>query len=219
MRKPGEVIVWDLPIRLFHWSLLPLLGFSWWSGEAGGLWLRYHFWSGRVVLALVLFRLVWGLIGSEHARFANFLRGPGAVIRSLRELFRRPEEPPPPGHNPAGGWAVVAMLLVLLVQAVTGLFANDDLFNEGPLYAKVGKATSDLLTHWHHLGFRLLLGLVALHLLAVAIHTVVRGEPLVRTMVSGRRAVVGKPPALRSGLLAAGLFAVIALAAGWLTTP
>lgn len=191
--KLTSVTVWDLPVRLFHWALVGLLGFSWWSGEEGGMALERHLWAGYAVLALVLFRCVWGCVGSATARFTHFVRGPRTVLASLPELASaRPLHVA--GHNPLGGWMVLALLLVLLVQTATGLFANDDLFNEGPLYAHVGKALSDTLTGLHHLNFKLLLALVALHVAAIAWHRVRKGEKLVSAMVHGRKALPAPAP-------------------------
>lgn len=189
------VRVWDLPVRLFHWGIVALLGYSWWSGEEGGMTLEYHMWSGYAVLTLVLFRVLWGFAGSGTARFASFVRGPAAVLASLRELgSARPLHLA--GHNPLGGWMVLALLLCLLVQTSSGLFANDDLFNEGPLYEHVSKALSDTLTAVHHLNFGLLLGLVALHVAAVAWHRLRKGERLVGAMIHGRKRLDGPAPAL-----------------------
>jgi len=129
------VRVWDLPVRLFHWLIVVLLAVSWWSAEQGGVMLKYHMWSGFTVLTLVLFRVAWGFVGSRYARFTDFVHGPRQVFGTLGALFdRRPLAIA--GHNPLGGWMVVALLVCLLVQTMTGLFANDDLFNEGPLYSQ-----------------------------------------------------------------------------------
>lgn len=178
--------VWDLPVRLFHWSLLALVCFSWWSGEQGEMWLKYHFWSGYAILTLVLFRTGWGFWGSHYARFAQFLRGPVAVLHSWRELWTaRPMAVL--GHNPVGGWMVIALLLGLAVQTVTGLFANDDIMWEGPLYAHVSKDLSDRLTGIHELNFNLLLALVAVHVAAIAWHRWRKGERLVRAMLTGEK--------------------------------
>ncbi|MGE3772500.1 MAG: cytochrome b/b6 domain-containing protein [Gammaproteobacteria bacterium] len=191
----STVRVWDLPVRLFHWAIVALLGYSWWSGEEGGMMLEYHMWSGYAVLTLVLFRVLWGFAGSGTARFADFVRGPAAMLASLRELWSaRPLHFA--GHNPLGGWMVLALLACLLVQTLSGLFANDDLFNEGPLYKHVGKALSDTLTGVHHLNFGVLLALVALHVAAVAWHRLRKGERLVGAMIHGRKSLDAPAPVL-----------------------
>ncbi|MEQ8663939.1 MAG: cytochrome b/b6 domain-containing protein [Gammaproteobacteria bacterium] len=180
------VHVWDLPVRLFHWLLVIAIPFSWWSAEEGGVMLKYHMWCGYTIFGLVLFRLGWGFLGTRYARFADFVHGPRRMFAAFGELFdRRPLAVP--GHNPLGGWMVVLMLLVLAVQVGSGLFANDDLFNEGPLYALVGKDASDRLTALHHFNFSLLSGLIVVHVAAIAWHRVRKGEHLVRAMVTGRK--------------------------------
>ena len=181
------VLVWDLPTRIFHWLLVALVAFSFYTGKTGGTLMQYHEWSGVAILVLVFFRVCWGFLGGAHARFTGFLKGPREVWRYATGLFGRDYQPHL-GHNPMGGWSIVAMLAALLVQAGTGLFANDDIFTEGPLYAWVSKETSDWLTGIHHLNQNILLGLVALHLGAIVFHFVVKRENLVTPMLTGRKA-------------------------------
>jgi len=181
-----RVHVWDVPVRLFHWLLVAAVAFSWWSAEEGGVMLKYHMWSGYGIFGLVLFRLGWGFAGSSYARFASFVHGPRRVLGTLGELFSaRPLAWA--GHNPLGGWMVLALLAVLAVQVATGLFANDDLFNEGPLYARVGKDASDWLTGAHHVNFSVLMVLAGVHVLAIVWHRLRKGEHLVRAMFTGRK--------------------------------
>ena len=193
--REREVLVWDLPVRLCHWAFVALCGFSWWSAAEGGLTLQYHMWSGYALLTLVLFRLLWGCVGSEPARFRAFLRGPRRVLGCIGELLG-PRPLAIAGHNPLGGWMVMLLLLALLAQAVSGLFANDDLLNEGPLYRHVGKDLSDWFTGIHHLNFTVLLALVAVHVCAIAWHRFRKGEHLVASMVHGRKQVSGNAPRL-----------------------
>lgn len=171
--------LWDLPMRLFHWGLVVLLANAWLSQQRG--WMEVHRWNGYLLLTLLGFRLLWGWIGSRHARFGDFLYRPGQVWRYLRG---RPVAYG--GHNPAGGWAVLAMLALLLVQGVTGLFATDEILFEGPLYPAVASDTAAWLTRWHKLNSDLLLGLVGLHLVALAVHRLVHGERLIGAMLTGR---------------------------------
>ena len=177
------VKVWDLPTRLFHWTLVALMIAQWLTAEESST-MDWHIWGGYAVLALVLFRLIWGFVGSETARFSDFLRGPGAALAYVRALLRG-ETPHYLGHNPLGAWSIVAMLVLLLVQAGTGLFANDDILIEGPLYAWVSKGTSDWLTTVHKLNFNLLLLMIAVHLSAVLFYLLVKHENLIHPMLSG----------------------------------
>jgi cytochrome b len=127
-----RVFVWDSPTRLFHWLLVISVIISFVTGNIGGNAMQYHEWGGFAILALLLFRLVWGLVGSRKSRFVTFVYGPSAVISYARALHRR-NSAHYLGHNPLGGWSIIALLFTLLVQAVTGLFANDDILTEGPL--------------------------------------------------------------------------------------
>ncbi len=193
--SPGEQVkVWDLPVRLFHWLLVGLLALSWYTGETGGLdEMTWHMWSGSAVLALVLFRIGWGVVGSTTARFGHFVHGPSEAARDAASLLRR-RPPAHVGHPPLGGWMVVLMLACLLVQAGTGLFANDDIFTEGPLTGWVSKETSDWLTTIHKWNFELLLVLAGVHLAAVMYYVLVLRTNLVKAMFTGRKQLPAGEP-------------------------
>jgi cytochrome b len=188
----GAVRVWDLPTRIFHWLLVTLVAASFAAGKAGGNAMIYHEWCGEAILALLIFRIVWGFIGSAPSRFGTFLAGPSTVFRYALTLLRRDEDHHL-SHNPLGGWSVMAMLLILLIQAGTGLFANDDIFIEGPLYAWVSKATSDRLTSVHRLNHDVIIILVAVHVAAVLFHLVYKKENLIRPMITGMKPWKGSP--------------------------
>ncbi len=172
-----KIPVWDLPIRLFHWSLAVLFTLSWASGRLGKL--DIHMKVGAVVLSLLLFRLAWGVIGSPTARFARFVGGPGRVLAYLRGQWSGI------GHNPLGALSVVAMLGLLLAQASFGLFATDDIATDGPFAWMVSSAATKRLSALHRQGAWLLLGLVALHLSAIIFYRIKTGENLVAPMISG----------------------------------
>jgi cytochrome b len=184
--RPTAVQVWDLPTRLFHWLLVAFVIVSFVSGNIGGNAMQNHEWSGLTILALLLFRLAWGFVGGRHARFAEFLRGPRTVLRYAIGLLRG-DAPRYPGHNPLGGWSILAMLTALCIQAVTGLFANDDIFTEGPLAVWVDKATSDWLTRIHRLNPDVIIALVCIHIFAVFFHWWVKRENLILPMVTGKK--------------------------------
>ncbi|MDX2276636.1 MAG: cytochrome b/b6 domain-containing protein [Hyphomonadaceae bacterium] len=173
--------VWDWPVRLTHWLLAPLIAFSWWSAEIQRL--DWHRLSGYLVLTLVIFRLLWGFVGSETARFDAFLRGPRAVVAYLRGQAARGI-----GHNPLGGWAVIAMILALAVQVGLGLFAVDvDGLESGPFAVfmsfDAGRAAAEL----HEWTFNAFVLLIALHLCAIAFYAVVQKKNLVGPMITGRQ--------------------------------
>jgi cytochrome b len=181
-----QVKVWDAPVRLFHWALVLLFAFMFFSGKSGSDWMEWHMRSGYAILALVLFRILWGFVGSTHARFSSFLAGPAACVQFLKHLLAR-QPSPYPGHNPLGGWMVLILLLALLLQAGTGLFANDDLLTEGPLAALISKATSDQLSTVHSWNFNLLLVLAGVHLAAVLYHAGIMKENLIGAMFTGEK--------------------------------
>ena len=196
--REAQVRVWDLPVRLFHWLLVLLLVFMYVTGKAGSEWMTWHMRGGYAVLALVLFRVMWGFAGSTHARFTSFLAGPSACLGFAKKLMTRAPAPYA-GHNPLGGWMVLLLLLALLFQTGTGLFSNDDLLSEGPLAALVSKATSDQLTGWHTWNVNLLLLLVALHVIAVLYHAGFMKENLIGAMFTG----VKRMPADATGSMVA----------------
>jgi len=186
------VPAWDLFLRIFHWTLASLMVASVTTGLLGGNLMKWHMWSGYGILGLLAFRLAWGFVGGPTARFAAFLRGPGAVWAHLQDLLRR-RPSFHLGHNPLGGWMVVLMLLAVLFQAATGLFSNDDIATEGPLYQYISKELSDRLTGLHKLNVKLLYGLVGLHVAAIAFYFFARGENLVGPMIHGRKSLPPEP--------------------------
>jgi cytochrome b len=191
--------VWDLGVRFFHWALVTCVVTSFVTIKIGGNAMTYHVWSGYAILSLLLFRILWGFVGGTHARFATFVRGPGAVIAYLKGMFERHAQPAPPGHNPLGALSVLAMLLVLLFQAASGLFANDDIAFEGPLYKWAGKELSDRLTHWHHFNEKVIIALVILHLAAIAFYFFRHKDNLVRPMLTGVKHMTGSAGESRHG--------------------
>lgn len=183
---PYQIRVWDLPTRLFHWLMVIFVIISFATGMAGGNWMSYHMKSGYIIFSLLIFRLCWGFWGGRYSRFVSFIRGPGAVMQYAKTLLHE-DTPKHLGHNPMGGWSVMAMLAALLLQVSTGLFANDDIATQGPLYGWVSKATSDWLTGIHLFNKGVILFLLALHLLAVLFYLFIKHDNLIIPMVTGRR--------------------------------
>lgn len=179
-----NVRVWDVPTRLFHWAVVSLVGFSWYTADSGSM--KLHLWSGSILLTLLLFRVAWGIVGSTTARFTDFVAGPGAVIGYIMMLAKG-HKPLHAGHNPAGGWMVVVLMTVLLGQISLGLFANDDIRFNGPLSMLISKELSDRLTDLHGTLFNLILLLVWIHVVAVGFYVFVKGENLVKAMISGNK--------------------------------
>ena len=189
--------IWDAPVRLFHWLLVALLGFSWWSGEQHEM--EWHRLSGYGILALLIFRIYWGFAGGKTARFAQFLRGPRAAFAYVRSIGGKAYAPAP-GHNPIGGWSVILMLGTLLTMVVAGLFAVDvDGLESGPLADYVSFDQGRLASDIHSVVFNLILALVALHVLAIAFYLIALRRNLVAPMIHGRRRVTGDAPVEHHG--------------------
>lgn len=183
-----RTLVWDLPVRLAHWLLALGVAGSFVTHYAGAAWFVWHRRCGYAVLLIVAFRLVWGFAGTRTARFAAFVRGPRAIAAWLRSGSQ-----PAPGHNPLGALNVVAMLAFILAQALTGLFANDEIASAGPFYGWVSHEVSNGLSRFHRANDTWLLALIGLHLAAVGWYTFVRRQGIVLGMITGF--ADGKPAA------------------------
>jgi len=219
MSEPAHRRVWDLPVRLVHWLLVVGIAGSCLTHKLGIEYFRYHLWFGYLVVVLVAFRVLWGVVGTRHARFASFLRGPRATW-NYAVAFLRGQPQATAGHNPLGAWMVVLLLAVLLAQGITGLFANDEIFNTGPLYGYISDELSLVLTSWHRRLFDWILIAVALHVLAVLGHRLFAGHDLVGPMFSGRKPanLVAEHEAISSSRLwlATLLLAALVATIGWL---
>jgi cytochrome b len=214
LREQSRIVkVWDVPVRLFHWAIVVLVFASWLTAHEN--WMEWHIRSGYSVFALVLFRLAWGFVGSQTARFTRFVRSPAAVLQHLKEFHHRVPDTEI-GHNAAGGWMVLILLALLALQVASGLCANDQVLTEGPFAEAVGQDASDFLTHVHVVNFNLIEILVALHVCAVLAYAVVKRHNLVGAMITGTKQLPARlvPPRLASPLLAA---IILTIAAGIVT--
>lgn len=178
--------VWDWPVRVVHWTIVALLVTLVVTAEVGGNAMEWHIRAGETMLALVLFRVIWGFVGTRHARFSSFVRGPDAVLRYARSVVRPPHELHV-GHNPLGGWMVIALLLLLLVQAGTGLFSNDDVLTEGPLVRFISKDLSDTISGFHIKNAWVIVALACAHIGAVLFYLLALKENLIAPMVHGSK--------------------------------
>lgn len=217
-----RVRVWDLPTRLFHWVLVVCVVGSVVSAKVGGNAMAWHFRFGFLVFTLLAFRILWGLLGGRWSRFASFLYAPRTLWRYLHGRSRA-DEHHDVGHSPLGALSVFALLALLSAQVGSGLFADDEISNTGPLIKFVSGATSSLLTSWHKTwGQGLILGLVALHVAAIVMYRLRQGRDLVRPMIVGDKVLAPDVPASadswRTRSLAAVLAALCALGVGWLVS-
>lgn len=204
-----RILLWDLPLRVFHWSLVAAVMAAIVTGELGGAWMPWHGRAGLLIVGLLVFRVMWGVLGSATSRFSQFAPTPGRLVAYLRGRWRGI------GHNPLGALSVFALLGLLSLQVATGLFGNDDIAFAGPLNHLIADQSGARVTGWHRLLADGLFVLLALHLLAIAFHVVVKRHRLIRPMITGRQDIeAGLPlprPARTFGRF--GLLSAVAIAA------
>lgn len=203
IQKPStpKTLVWDINTRIFHWLLVTLVIFQWLSGEILDDWINWHVISGYCLLGLIIFRIVWGIVGPRYARFRSFIFGPKTILNYAKTLGDR-DSVPYAGHNPMGGLAVIAMLTLLLLQAVSGLFITDDIFTSGPYYSAVSGFWQDIFSTIHGLAFDILKIVIGLHLATIIFYKFYKGQPLVSAMIHGKKALDAKAIANHKWLLA-----------------
>lgn len=213
-----SIRVWDLPTRLFHWLLVVCVLGAFVCAQIGGNAMVWHGRFGLAVVGLLVFRLVWGFVGSTYARFFQFIKGPKAILAYLRGEWHGE------GHNPLGALSVLGLLGTLFLLVATGLFANDDIAFEGPLYSLVGKDLSDKVVGIHRLLEPLIILLVVAHLSAIVFYVRFKKENLIMPMITGLKESSAEP-ARGGGLVAFCVALVFALAAvygasgAWLPEP
>jgi len=211
-----KVRIWDLPTRLFHWLFAAAVIGAVATVKVGGSWMDWHMPLGITALVLLAFRLIWGFTGSRYARFASFLVTPGKTLAYLKSKPHSKSA----GHNPLGAWSVIALLLVVGIQAFTGLFTTDDILVQGPLNQFVSGDVASVMTSIHKFNEKPLFILVGLHLLAIIVYAI-KGEKLVPPMVTGNKAATDVPPHTPSarddlGLRAWALVLIVMLGSiGW----
>lgn len=208
----GKYLVWDFPTRLFHWALVLCLAGSWITAEAGYDYMQYHLYCGYTALGLILFRVLWGVVGTTYARFAQFVKSPLKAAAHLGEFISaRPDHAP--GHSPIGGWATLVLLSLVLVQAGSGMFVSDDIFWMGPYNAVVSSDTAGTLAYIHHINFNILQGAVVLHLTAILWYRLRKGQNLVSAMLNGQQTLANPIEPLSPYLSRALIFIGISIAA------
>ena len=211
-----RILVWDLATRLFHWLTLTMVVAAYFTWRMD--WMKWHAWTGDAVLALIFFRIVWGFVGSDSARFSHFVARPRVVASYLAHLLvRAPDRQV--GHNPAGGWMVLLLLTLLLGQAISGILVNNEVAVNGPLGDLVTTPVANLVTDLHTILWDALLGAIALHVLAILVYALVKGQNLLLPMLTGYKVLPKEVSAPRAAsatralaVLAAGTGAAVALA-------
>ena len=214
-----RIRVWDVPTRLSHWSIVILFGLCWWSAKSDHM--HWHRIAGYGMLGMVVFRIAWGFIGGQTARFRDFVRGPRATVRYALKFIRNRTDASsaPLGHNPLGALSILVMLTLLLAQTVFGLFTvNLDGVASGPFAKWVSYDTGRMFAHLHAANFNLLLIMIALHLSAISFYRLARKESLIPAMIHGLKSRVSSDevpyfvPWWRAITLAAGIMICIVLA-------
>jgi len=204
MNGPDRIVtVWDIPIRLFHWLVAVLVAAAYATWRLN--WMEWHSRVGSLLLALLIFRLVWGVFGSDTARFSRFVAAPRTAVRHLAQAFRR-EPDRQVGHNPAGGWMVLLLLALLLAETLTGVYVDNDIANVGPLTAVTPAPVANAVEALHAILWDALLAAIVLHIAAIAGYAAVKGQNLLLPMITGRKTVPASivPPRM-AGLLRAGI--------------
>jgi cytochrome b len=207
-------LVWDLPLRLFHWLLVASMVASYVTAKLGFDWMQWHFYLGYWTIGLLVFRVLWGFFGPRHARFSSFIHTPGAIWLYMKSLFDR-DSVRSIGHNPVGGLMVILMLLLVAVQATTGLFTTDDVVWAGPYNPSVSSSTASTLSTVHDINFNIIIGLVCLHIAAILFYALYKRQNLVVPMLHGHlpAALVPEREAIsNSQLLKALIVSVVAAA-------
>ena len=185
-------LVWDLPLRLFHWLLALSIIASYATAKLGFDWMQWHFYLGYWTIGLLVFRMLWGIFGPRHARFGSFIHNPSAIWLYLKGMFN-PESARSIGHNPVGGLMVLLMLLLVAVQAGTGLFTTDAVVWAGPYNPSVSESTAGFLSTVHDWNFNFIIGAVVLHIGAILFYAFYKKQNLVVPMLHGHLPAVMVP--------------------------
>lgn len=208
-----KLLIWDLPLRLFHWAFACTILALWYTAEQEGEFIELHMQLGYFALGLVIFRIIWGLVGTKHAKFSSFIPTPKSLYHYL--LIQSSPAKPIAGHNPLGALMILLMLFLVLIQAISGLFIDDDIFSSGPYYGTISKEAENLMRFLHHNIFDLILASIVLHLSAIAYYWRVKKLNLVSAMITGKKStdVVDKSAAITSSKLILAIIIAVLTAA------
>ena len=182
IKKTG--LVWDLPVRLFHWLLVLAIAAQWYTGEQGDSWLEWHFYIGYFTLGLIFFRVIWGFCGTRYALFSEFLVSPVNALKSLKQEASRFI-----GHTPLGGYMAIFLMTVIFLQAFSGLFTSDEIFTDGPWRSVISGDYQELADWAHGNLFTVIQIAVALHIAAALYYLLIKKHNLIRAMFDGKKTV------------------------------
>ncbi|WP_158972387.1 cytochrome b/b6 domain-containing protein [Paraglaciecola sp. L3A3] len=209
-------LVWDLPVRLFHWILAICLVTQWFTAEVIEDAMDFHFYLGYFILGLIIFRLIWGFIGTKYAKFSSFIAGPKAMFAYIKALMNK-QDTSTIGHNPVGGLMLPLVLLLVGIQATTGLFTSDDVVHSGPYYGTVSDSLQSIMQWLHHQTFSFLWIFIAVHILVICWYKFALKHDLIRPMLHGKKMVTEQQAIANSQLLKAIIvMIVVAVFVYWL---
>ncbi len=177
-------LIWDLPLRIFHWSFAITILACWYTAENKEDYIELHLQLGFVTLGLLIFRILWGIVGPKHARFSQFIPSPRKLLTYLTSDEKKKTSP---GHNPLGALMVVLMIVLISLQAISGLFINDDVFSSGPYYGSISKDLEAIMSFLHHNTFDFMIGAIGLHLAAIFYYWWGKKQNLVLPMITGKK--------------------------------
>lgn len=188
---PIKRLIWDLPLRIFHWCFVLTIFGAWYTSEQEGELIDLHIQLGYVALSLLIFRILWGIIGSKHARFLSFIPSPKILMQYLKTSKKRvntsTKKKDGAGHNPLGALMVVLMITLISLQAVSGLFISDDVFSSGPYYGSLSKEFEQVMSFLHHNTFDFMIAAIVLHLTAIAYYWRIKKQNLILPMITGKK--------------------------------
>lgn len=179
-----KYLIWDLPVRIFHWCFAITVFACWFTAENKDDYIDIHIQLGYIALGLVVFRLLWGLFGSKYARFSQFTPSPKTLISYLKRSDKHTETP---GHNPLGALMVILMILLISIQTLSGLFINDDVFSSGPYYGSISDNLENIMKFLHHNTFDFMIGAIVLHISAIFFYWIVKKQNLLLPMFTGKK--------------------------------
>jgi cytochrome b len=185
---PKHVLIWDLPLRIFHWLFAFTVIASWYTSDQDNDLIDLHMQLGYFALGLLIFRILWGFIGTKHSLFSSFLPSPKRLFIYISDLKNNRIETSV-GHNPLGSLMVILMIILISLQAISGLFINDDVFSSGPYYDSVSKEIEQVMVFLHHNVFDFMIGAIVLHLVAIAYYVRIKKQSLILPMITGKKSV------------------------------
>jgi cytochrome b len=181
-----KLLIWDLPLRIFHWLFALTIVGAWYTSEQGSDFIEYHMLLGYFAIGLLVFRIAWGVLGPRHARFSQFMPSMSTLITYVK-CIKSKQSYYSPGHNPLGSLMVVLMIVLITLQAVSGLFINDDVFSSGPYYDSVSKNVEAVMVFLHHHIFDYVIAAIVLHLIAIFYYVRIKKINIILPMITGNK--------------------------------